>query len=73
VVLQFRDGLEIVNKNWIIDENNYFYPLGVKNKNDYFKLLNSMVRPGYHNDKYNWVPHYTFKIYGSDGKYFKTF
>ncbi|KAE9527889.1 hypothetical protein AGLY_012713 [Aphis glycines] len=66
VVLQFHDGLEIVNKNWIIDENNYFYPVGVKNKNDYFKLLNTMVRPGYHNDKYNWVPHYTFKIYGSD-------
>lgn len=57
----------------MIDENNYFYPVGVKNKNDYFKLLNTMVRPGYHNDKFNWVQHYTFKIYSSDGKYFKNF
>jgi len=47
--------------------------MGVKNRNDYFKLLNTMVRPGYHNEKYDWLPVYVNKIYGSEGKYFKTF
>jgi len=65
--------LEIVSKNWRINDNSFFYPMGVKNRNDYFKLLNTMVRPGYHNEKYDWLPVYVNKIYGSEGKYFKTF
>lgn len=50
-----------------IKNNDFFYPDGITNKNNYYKLVSKMVSPGYQTEKCKWSLHFILKIYGSDG------
>jgi len=66
VIVEFEDGLQIVCKHWK-NNNDFFYPDGIINKNKYYKLVLKMVSPDYQPEKCKWSLHNFIKIYGSDG------
>lgn len=58
VIVEFSDGLQVVSKNWQIDDLRFYYPNAVKDIKEYNKLLINMVSPD--DGSLNWTS-YTIK------------
>lgn len=71
VVVEFLDGLEVVSKNWKIDDTHFYYPKGVKDKNEYHKIVLNLTKP--FEEKYIWTSYEIIRIRGSDGNVFFNF
>ncbi|KAF0708192.1 Uncharacterized protein FWK35_00031066, partial [Aphis craccivora] len=63
------DGLQIVPKNWRINDLTFYYPIGLKNSKLYDNLVSKMADPNVKckgNYTFVWTPLTIIKIYGSD-------
>jgi len=69
IIVEFSDGLQIVPKNWKINDLTFYYPVGLKNPKLYDNLVSKMADPNINcNSNYKFTPLTIIKIYGSDGK-----